>query len=181
MLFYDSRMMMSIHRCSLPPDAFLKRYAGNVGYADCFRVDVPGTIGLGRYVEAFYTTRLFKAERAILSLAGHPSSDAEAALVAQGEASRFAAWHVEARADDQLLMCDVTGRTRSWFKVASNQDGDTTLYFGSAVTPVKTGKAGRKSMGLVFNVLMPVHILYSRALLAAAKRKIARSSQYVMA
>ena len=172
---------MSIHRCSLPPDAFLQRYAGNVGYADCFRVDVPGTIGLGRYVEAFYTTRLFKAERAILSLAGHPSSDAEAALVAQGETSRFAAWHVEARAYDQLLMCDVTARTRSWFRVVSNRDGDTTLYFGSAVTSVETGKAGRKSMGLVFNVLMPVHILYSRALLAAAKRKIARSSQHVMA
>jgi len=174
-------MMMSIHRCSLPPDAFLQRYAGNDGYADCFRVDVPGTIGLGRYVEAFYTTRLFKAERAILSLAGHSSTDAEAGLVAQDEASRFAAWHVEARADDQLLMCDVTVRTRSWFKVASNQDGDTTLYFGSGVTAVKTGKAGRKSMGLVFQVMMPVHILYSRALLAAAKRKIARSSQHVMA
>lgn len=172
---------MPIHRCSLPPDAFLQRYAGNDGYADCFCVDGQGTIGLGRYVEAFYTTPLFKAERAILSLAGHTSTDAEAALVAQGEASRFAAWHVEARADDQLLMCDVTGRTRSWFRVAPNMDGSTTLYFGSAVTPVKTGKAGRKSMGLVFNVLMPVHILYSRALLSAAKRKIARTSQHGMA
>ena len=172
---------MSIHRCSLPPDAFLQRYAGNVGYADCFRVDVPGTIGLGRYVEAFYTTQLFKAERAVLSLAGHPSSDAEAAVAAKGEASRFATWHVEARADDQLLMCDVTGRSRSWFQVASNRDGDTTLYFGTVVTSVETGVAGRKSMGLAFNVLMPVHILYSRALLAAAKRKIARSSQHVMA
>ena len=172
---------MSIYRCSLPPDAFLQRYAGNVGYADCFRVDVPGAIGLGCYVETFYTTRLFKTERAILSLAGHPSSDAEAALVAQGEASRFAAWHVEARADDQLLMCDVTGRTRSWFQVALNRDGDTTLYFGSAVTSVKTGATGRKSMGLVFNLLLPVHILYSRALLAAAQRKIARSSPNVVA
>jgi hypothetical protein len=174
-------MKMTIHRCSLPPDAFLQRYAGNDDYTDCFRVDVLGTIGLGRYVEAFYTTRLFKAERAILSLAGHPSTDAEAALVVQGEASRFAAWHVEARADDQLLMCDVTGRTRSWFQVASNRDADTTLYFGSAVTSVETGVAGRKSIGMVFNVLMPVHILYSRALLSATKRKIARSSQQVMA
>lgn len=172
---------MSIHRCDLPPDAFLQRYAGNDGYADCFRVDVPGTIGLGRYVEAFYTTWLFKAERAILSLAGHPSTDADAALVAEGDASRFAAWHVEARADDQLLMCDVTGRTRSWFKGASNRDGSTTLYFGSAVIAVKTGKSGRKSMGPVFKVLMPVHVLYSRALLAATKRKITRSSQQVMA
>lgn len=172
---------MSIHRCDLPPDAFLQRYAGNDGYADCFWVDVPGTIGLGRYVEAFYTTWLFKAERAILSLAGHPSTDADAALVAEGDASRFAAWHVEARADDQLLMCDVTGRTLSWFKGASNSDGSTTLYFGSAVIAVKTGKAGRKSMGPVFKILMPVHILYSRALLAATKRKIARSSQHVMA
>ena len=172
---------MSICRCSLPPDAFLQRYAGNDGYADCFRIDVPENIGLGRYVEAFYTTWLFKAERAILSLAGHPSTDAEAAVAAQGDASRFAAWHVEARADDQLLMCDVTGRTRSWFKVAPNKNGSTTLYFGSAVTAVKTGDVGRKSMGLAFQVMMPVHILFSRGLLSATRRKIARSSQHVMA
>lgn len=172
---------MSIHRCNLPPDAFLQRYAGNDGYADCFQVDIPGAIGLGRYVEAFYTTWLFGAERAILSLAGHSSTDAGAALVAEGEASRFAAWHVEARAEDQLLMCDFTGRTRSWFKVAASRNGSTTLYFGSAVTAVKTGKAGRKSMGLAFQVMMPVHILYSKGLLLAAKRKIARSSQRVTA
>ena len=172
---------MSIHRCSLPPDAFLQRYAGNDGYADCFRADVPGTIGLGRYVEAFYTTWLFGAERAILSLAGHPSTDAEATLVAEGEASRFAAWQVEARAEDQLLMCDVTGRTRSWFKVAPNRDGSTTLYFGSGVTAVETGEAGRKSMGPVFRMLMPVHIIYSRALLATTLRKMALSGSKVTA
>jgi len=172
---------MSIHRCSLPPDAFLQRYSGNDGYADCFRVDVPGTIGLGRYVEAFYTTWLFRAERAILSLAGHSSTDADAALVAEGDASRFAAWHVEARAEDQLLTCDVTGRTRSWFKVAPNRDCSTTLYFGSAVTAVKSGKARRKLMGPAFQVMMPAHILYSRGLLSATRRKIARSSQHVKA
>jgi len=177
-------MMMSIRRCGLPRDAFLQRYARNDGYADCFRVDVPETIGLSRYVEAFYTTWLFGAERAILSLAGYPSTDADAALVAEGEASRFVAWHVEARAEDQLLMCDVTGRTRSWFKVAPFRDGSTTgttLYFGSGVTTVETGEAGRKSMGLAFKVMTPVHTLYSRALLSATKRKIARSSQQVMA
>lgn len=175
---------MTIRECDLPHDALLRRYDRNEGHVDCFRVDVTGHIELGHYVEAFYTTWLFKAERTILSFAGHPSTDAEATVLAGGQGSRFAVWTVEGRDEDQLLMRDITGRTRSWFKVAritAESSEGTTLYFGSGVTAVATGKAGRKSMGPVFRMLMPVHILYSRALLAATKRKITRSSQHVMA
>jgi len=84
---------MTIRECELPPDALLRRFDRDDGYVDCFEVDVLGSIVLGHYVEAFYTTWLFRAERTILSLAGHPSTDAEgASVVAGGQGSRFAAW-----------------------------------------------------------------------------------------
>ena len=67
---------------------------------------------------AFYTTWLFRLERWILRLAvARPSTDEEAHQLARGEREAFAAWSVEARAPDQLLMCDFTGRTRSWLMV----------------------------------------------------------------
>lgn len=173
---------MTIRECHLPPDALLRRYDQDNGHVDCFQVDVPGRIDLCHYVEAFYTTWLFKAERATLSLAGHPSTDAEAAVLAGAQGTRFAAWHVEDRDDHQLLMRDITSRTRSWFKVAhinTENSERTTLYFGSGVTAVASGKSGRMSLGPVFRVLMPVHILYSRALLEATLRKIALSASKV--
>lgn len=169
---------MTIRECDLPPNALLQRYHRDDGYADCYQVDVPGRVELGRYVAAFYTSWLFRAERMILSLAGHFSTDAEASALARGQRSRFAAWHVEARDEDQLLMRDITGRTRSWFRVApitAENSERTMLYFGSGVTAVATGEAGRVSIGPVFKTLMPVHIIYSKALLAAARRKIMRS------
>lgn len=79
-------------------------------------------------------------------------------------------------------MRDITSRTRSWFKVAhinTENSERTTLYFGSGVTAVASGKSGRMSLGPVFRVLMPVHILYSRALLEATLRKIALSASKV--
>ena len=175
---------MTIRECDLPPDALLRRYDQHNGHVDCFQVDVPGRIKLGHYVEAFYTTWLFKAERKILSVAGHPSTDAEAAVLAGGRSTQFAAWNVEDRDEDQLLMQDVTGRTRSWFKVAriiAEKSERTTLYFGSAVTAIPTGKSGRMSLGPVFRMMMPVHIIYSRALLAATLRKMALSGSKVTA
>ena len=175
---------MTIRECKLPPDALLRRYYRDDGHVDCFQVDVPGRIELGHYVEAFYTTWLFKAERTILTLAGHSSTDAEAASLAGGQGTRFAAWAVEERDEFQLLMRDVMGRTRSWFKVArmtAKNSERTMLYFGSGVTAVATGKSGRMSLGPVFKTLMPVHIIYSRALLAATLRKIAPSGSKVTA
>ncbi len=167
---------------SLPADALLRRYEHGGGYADCYVVEVSGLISLSQYVEAFYTTGLFKSERAVLSLAGRPSSDIQAWQVAAGTGSTFAAWSVEERAEDQLLMCDVTARTRSWFKVAPVPDevsDRTLLYFGSAITAVKKGATGRMTIGPVFQALLGFHILYSRALLAAAIRRIERLNKKV--
>ncbi len=168
---------MPIGTCTLPSEAFLRRYDHGGGYADCFVVEACGLISLSQYVEAFYTTGLFKLERAVLSLAGRPSSDIEANQVALGEGSTFAAWSVEDRAENQLLMCDVTGRTRSWFMVMPVMDevsDRTLLYFGSAITAASKRKTGRMTIGPVFKALTAFHILYSRSLLAAAKKRTER-------
>ena len=81
---------------------------------------------------------------------------------------------VKARAADQLLMCDIGGRTRSWLMVApSDVPRHTRLYFGSAVVPVVNQATGKSSMGFGFTALLGFHKLYSRALLGAAATRLA--------
>ena len=125
---------------------------------------------------AFYTTWLFRLERWILRLAvARPSTDEEALQLARGGRDSFAAWSVEARAPDQLLMCDFTGRTRSWLMVApAAGTTGTRLYFGSVVVPVRDPKTGEMGLGPVHGPLIGFHKLYSRSLLGAAARRLAR-------
>ena len=163
--------MSGIEPCDIPPSAFLRRYLDGRGYADCYRTDAGRPVTQAEFVRAFYTTRLFKLERLILRVfASRPSSDADAARLASGEAEQFAAWRVEARADDQLLLCDFTGRTRSWLMATPLPGGATRLYFGSAVVAAEGAVPGR--MGFPFDVLLRFHRLYSRLLLHAASRAI---------
>jgi hypothetical protein len=85
---------------------------------------------------------------------------------------------VEDRAANQLLMCDLAGRTRSWLMVAPLQAGgasSTRLYFGSAVVPVRDMASGQPRMGLLFKALLGFHKLYSRILLQAARSRLAQS------
>lgn len=156
----------------LPPGALLARYGGEEGYADCYSTTVPGPVGHAAFVEAFYSTRLFKLERWLLARLGYASTDEQARQLAMGQRERFAAWTVEARAADQLLMCDAVGGTRSWLMVAPAEGGGTRLHFGSAVVPRRRGPGQRPRMGLVFHALLGFHRLYSRALLAAACRRL---------
>lgn len=169
-------MAARIRRCDLPPGALLGTYQANQAYTDCYCIDVAQPVSHARYVEAFYTTAVFKLERLLLRLfASRPSTDAQARALAAGEADSFAAWRVEARAADQLLVCDFSGRTRSWLMVAAGPAAGTTrLYFGSAVVPVTSGRSGRPKMGAVFGALLGFHKLYSRVLLAAARRRLIR-------
>ncbi len=153
----------------LPPGALLARYTGAGGYTDCFTVTLPGRVTQAAFVEAFYTTALFKLERLVLAvLLSRPSTDREARALAAGETDRFAAWTVEGRAADQILLCDFMGSTRSWLMTAPGE-GTTTLSFGTAVVPRK----GR-GMGGGFRVMLPVHRLYARSLLRAAAGRVVR-------
>lgn len=98
----------------LPDEALLQTYQQAGAYTDCFTTEIEVLISQTDFVEAFYTTPLFKLERLILCCACLPSSDQQAAKLARGETQNFAAWKMEARNDQQLLMCDFRGRTRSW-------------------------------------------------------------------
>ena len=143
----------------LPGNALLQKYARAGAYTDCFYTDFPENVALADYVEAFYSTWLFKIERVILALfVKKDSSRKDAGKLARGEIDKFAAWYVEERTEHQLLMSDYRDHTRSWFMVTPGR-----LYFGSAVIP-----KDRKS----YKLLLGFHRLYSRMLLAAAKSRL---------
>ncbi|MGH8766517.1 MAG: hypothetical protein ACRET8_12450 [Burkholderiales bacterium] len=130
--------------------------------------DTALSASLAQYVEAFYTTAAFKLERTILKwVLSMPSTDAQAAALAAGTGDSFAAWRVERRAEDQLLLCPVDKRTRSWLMLAPMPTG-TRLYFGSAVVP----KAGGASLGATYRALLGFHRPYSKILLHAARSRL---------
>jgi len=168
--------MFSIESCPLPDETLLDKYVRSGAYTDCYRTEVPGNVTQAQFVSAFYTTAVFKLERVILKLAASkPSSDTQARQLADGTIDKFAAWQVESRCENQLLMSDYQGRTRSWFMVlpvGSKNDRKTQLYFGSAVIPVQNEGTDRLSIGIGFGVLLGFHKIYSEILLCAARSRL---------
>ena len=161
----------------MPAGALLNRHAGDGAYADCYVTDTNGRVSQARYVEAFYTTAVFKLERLILKwIVSRPSTDAEARQLAEGTRDAFAAWTVEARAENQLLLGDFSGRTKSWLMTEAAGDGSATrLYFGSAVVPKAGARRRKNNIGFTFNALLGFHKLYSRILLRSASARLSRS------
>lgn len=161
-----------------PTDSLLARLAEErAAFADAYTLKFPRAVTLAEFVEAFYTTRLFKVERALIALLGKPSSDAMARAVARGEGERLAVWTVAARRPDELLMHEDSGATRSWFKVEAAEAAEagtagSTLWFGSAVVPRRREPGGAPRLGWVFHALLGFHRWYSRALLKAAARRL---------
>jgi hypothetical protein len=170
--------VLSIEKCDIPPQALLSKYSLNGMYTDSYRTEIQGHIPFATFVFSFYTTALFKIEQFILALiARRPSNDGQAKELADGTRKEFAAWRVEGRNDSELLMCDMTGRTRSWFMVRhldSEDNKRTQLYFGSAVVPRTDSKTGKPSLGFVFLALLGFHRVYSVLLLYFAKLTILR-------
>ena len=169
--------MHSIRPCPLPPRALLASYANAGAYTDCYAGEVARAVSHAEFVAAFYTGALFRIERWLLGLfISRPSTDAQARQLADGERDTFAAWRVEGRTADQLLMCDLAGRTRSWLMVSASPGPRqrTRLYFGSAVVPVVSRSIGQPGVGFPFRALLGFHKLYSRALLRSAQMRLAR-------
>ncbi len=165
-----------VQPCVLPDSALLGKYREQGAYTDCYVTEVAGSVSHAAFVEAFYTTALFKLERAILAgFAARPSTHAQARQLAQGRTDTFAAWRVEGRGIDQLLLADFTGRTRSWLMVSPFDGAEgtgTRLYFGSAVVPRVDARTGKRTMGAGFQALLGFHRVYSRQLLTAARSRI---------
>jgi hypothetical protein len=157
-----------IEKGPLPENALLLKYQRSGDFTDCYSTRLPVAVSHADYVAAFYTSWLFRLERLILRWAvARPSTDVEARQVADGDIDRFAAWTVEERAENQLLMCDFQNRTRSWFMVSGQR-----LYFGSAVVASRGSSTDKPSMGFAFRALIGFHRLYSRALLYCAKSRL---------
>jgi hypothetical protein len=149
--------------------SFLGAYSSRGAFTDCYSTSVPFAASLPLFVEAFYTTKLFKVERWLLArLLKIESSDEQAYQLAQGVSTRFSAWKVEHRSSSEILLD--AGQTRSWLSVVQaegNQD-ETTLLFGSAVVPMRPGG----KFGFAFHALLGVHRLYSKLLLSAAAKNL---------
>lgn len=174
--------MSHVRPCALPEAALLRKYQDAKAYTDCYVTEVTGAVSQQAFVEAFYTTPLFKLERTLLRwFVTRASTDLEARQLAAGCIDTFAAWRVEGRRTDQLMLTDFTGRTRSWLMVTPADDiatpPRTYLYFGSAVVAQSDPKTGRRRMGLVFQALLGFHRLYSRLLLRAARSRILAARQ----
>lgn len=175
--------MSSIRACELPAGALLGEYKEAGAYTDCYVAEVARQVSQAEYVEAFYTTAVFKLERLLLGwLVSRPSTDTQAQDLASGNVRSFAAWNVEGQSDDQLLLSDFQGRTRSWLMSAPVLTGDsasTCLYFGSAVVTFARPPSGRAPMSFAFRVLLGFHKVYSRVLLRAAIARLARTGRHV--
>jgi hypothetical protein len=175
-------IVSSIRACALPESALLRKYLHGGAYADCYVTEVAQSVSQSEYVEAFYTTVVFKAERLLLKwLVSRPSTDRQARQLAAGSLGSFAAWRVEDRGPEQLLLADFTGRTRSWLMIAPADTGGagprTRLYFGSAVVPAVSARTGKATLGFPFRSLLGFHKLYSRVLLLAARSRLTRHNK----
>ncbi len=171
--------MFSVEKCPIPPNTLLDRYSTQGTYADCYSTEIPGQVVFPDFVFAFYTTTLFKLERLILKVAvSKPSTDHEARQLSDGTNETFAAWYVEGRTENEILMRDFEGRTRSWLMVApmnTRRGARTRLYFGSAVVPVPNPKTGKLSLGFKYHARLRFHRVYSVLLLYSAKLRIRRN------
>jgi hypothetical protein len=169
--------MPNIQPCEVPQNSLLSRYKADAGFADCYVTEVTGAISQAVFIEAFYTTPLFKIERTILKhFVAKPATDADARRLAAGIATSFSAWNVEGQSQSELLLADCSGRTLSWLMALPVGEpgrwSSTRLYFGSAVVPRHRAGTRESDMGGPFHALLGFHRLYSRLLLRAASRRV---------
>ena len=137
-------------------------------FVDCYRIEWAAPVSLPNFIEAFYSSSVFKLERGILAVAvGKAATDQQAHALAHEELRNFSIWKVESRSALEILLS--TGRTRSWLMVAPALESGSTLFFGSAVFPGSNRNSG---MGFPFHALLGFHKLYSRALLGSAASRL---------
>lgn len=170
--------MTQVSAPELPPESLLARLRGPECYRDAFRASLPGEVSLGELVTAFFSSRVFLTERMALHLIGRGAGQAEIAALAAGETQRFAAWEMEAREENQLLMHDFLDQTCCWLAVSTRgpdgalcgplpvpEVGRTFIWFGTGV---------REVGGPIMRHLQGAHRFYARQLLAGAARGLAR-------
>jgi len=142
-------------------------------HTDCFSLSIRKTISIEDYVEAFYTSWLFKVERVILGfVVAKPSTDTQASELSMGKREQFSAWNLEYRDESQVVLADFMGKTKSWLMIQNKGEACTQLFFGSAVMPRYNSDGSLGKPSLFFRLMGGFHILYSRSLLWAASRNL---------
>ena len=171
---------MKIEETPLPDTALLQKYVKSGDFTDCYSIDIDKHISQADFIEAFYNSRVFKLERLVLTcVVFKPSSDKQAAQLAIGTREKYAAWDLEARNENQLLMCDFQKATRSWLmtdQLGTKEQPRTRLYFGSALIAPTSHRNGEKALPIHIKMLMPAHAIYSRCLLKSAAKRIERQT-----
>lgn len=169
-------MKSQVESAAIPATSLLSVYeAEPFGFVDAYNVTTQFDVSLKQHIEAFYNSWVFRPERLLIHLLLKHPSDADAvARLAAGESEAFAAWRVEARREDEILLCDVSGATRSWLAVEAIDQG-TRVWFGSAVVPRRDQDGNPKPPSLVFTLLTGFHRLYSRCLLTAGAHQLRQS------
>jgi len=171
--------MFGIEKSPILENTLLSNYLRVGSYTDCYTTDLPGQVSFPEFILAFYTTPLFKMERLILKFTvSRPSTDLQAKQLAHGASDSFAAWHVEKRNENQILMCDLIGRTRSWLMaVPTGNNSHTRLYFGSVVVPGRNSKTEELEFG--FRALLGFHQIYSVFLLYSARLRLMGQKSHI--
>ena len=68
LIVFPGSLLSAILPCPLPDGSLLSRYRLQQGaYTDCYSTEIAGSVSQAEFVEAFYTTWVFKLERAILN------------------------------------------------------------------------------------------------------------------
>lgn len=156
----------------VPDASLLGKYKQSNVFTDCYSTVVTIPVTLPEFIDAFYTTWLFKLERWLLALfCRKPSTDKQVNQLARAQTRDMSAWRVESRTETEILLS--AWHTRSWLCVQSEQTGrhavtSINLLFGSAVMPSKSND----QFALLFHLLGGFHRWYSKCLLAAAAKKL---------
>lgn len=161
-----------VRAVDIPSGTMLKAYQAQEGcYTDCYAVDVAGAPDIERFIRIFFDTSIFRLERRILALSGLEATHADDVdALARGHRSRFAAWRLEGKTADELMLRFERPSGRTWLHVADvpDQSGQARLFFGSALLPGARDNDKRPTIGWSLHAFLPFHRLYARMLLRAA-------------
>lgn len=74
----------------LPAESLLQSYREAGAYTDCYWIEITAAVAQADYVEAFYTTWVFRLERRLLAwFIARPSTDAQARALGRGGRDTF--------------------------------------------------------------------------------------------
>ncbi len=148
--------MGKVRAVAVPEGSLLAGFGGPDDYRDAFCREVPGTVSLEQLIERFYCSAVFRPERLVLGLLGRGASNADARVLARGEADGIAVWQVVGRSDTEVLLESKDTGTASWLAVEPCAAG-TKLLFGSWVGNLNDSG---------WRFMLHPHRWYSRVLLA---------------